>query len=109
MVEIPVVDFAKAADGTREEKEQVAKSIDYAFRNVGFVYLKNHGVPLEMVDECFDWVSHHLSRAIPPYTIMNPSNTLLVQKVLRPPPPDENACSPPSRWFTPSRLLRARR
>jgi hypothetical protein len=62
MADIPVVDFAKATNGTREEKERVAKSIDDAFRNVGFVYLKNHGVPLEMVDECFGWVSNHLSQ-----------------------------------------------
>jgi isopenicillin N synthase-like dioxygenase len=59
MMDIPVVDFAKAANGTREEKEQVATSIDNAFRNVGFVYLKNHGVPLNMVNECFDWVCYH--------------------------------------------------
>jgi isopenicillin N synthase-like dioxygenase len=60
MTEIPVVDFAKAVRGTREEKEKVARQIDDAFRHVGFVYLKNHGVPLEMVDECFDWVRYQL-------------------------------------------------
>jgi isopenicillin N synthase-like dioxygenase len=57
MAEIPVVDFAKAMNGTREERENIAQSLDDAFRNVGFVYLKNHGVPPEMVNECFDWVS----------------------------------------------------
>jgi isopenicillin N synthase-like dioxygenase len=57
MAEIPVVDFAKTMNGTREERENIAQSLDDAFRNVGFVYLKNHGVPPEMVNECFDWVS----------------------------------------------------
>jgi isopenicillin N synthase-like dioxygenase len=60
MAEIPLVDFAKAVGGTKEEKGKVARQIDDAFRNVGFVYLKNHGVPLEMVGECFDWVRQQL-------------------------------------------------
>jgi isopenicillin N synthase-like dioxygenase len=60
MANIPIVDFAKAASGTKEEKEKIASQIDEAFRNVGFVYLKNHGVPRETVDECFAWVGHNL-------------------------------------------------
>jgi isopenicillin N synthase-like dioxygenase len=56
MADIPIVDFAKAATGTRDEKEQVAKQIDDAFRTAGFVYLKNHGVPQDKVAECFQWV-----------------------------------------------------
>jgi isopenicillin N synthase-like dioxygenase len=65
MADIPIVDFSKAISGSREEKEQVAQQIDDAFRNVGFVYLKNHGVPKDMVAECFDWVSSHIQ----PYKI----------------------------------------
>jgi len=56
MADIPIVDFAKAIDGTKDEKEAVAKAIDNAFQNMGFVYLKNHSVPLELVEECFTWV-----------------------------------------------------
>ncbi|KAF2026839.1 Clavaminate synthase-like protein [Setomelanomma holmii] len=55
MAEIPIVDFSQASSGIQDEKEHVAKQIDEAFRNVGFVYLKNHGVPLDMVEECFSW------------------------------------------------------
>ncbi|KAF1920700.1 thymine dioxygenase [Ampelomyces quisqualis] len=55
MADIPIVDFAQAASGTKEEKEHIANQIDAAFRNIGFVYLKNHGVPREKVDECFAW------------------------------------------------------
>jgi isopenicillin N synthase-like dioxygenase len=39
MADIPIVDFSKVISGTKEEKEQVAKQIDDAFRKVGFVYL----------------------------------------------------------------------
>ncbi|KAF2122032.1 hypothetical protein BDV96DRAFT_482472 [Lophiotrema nucula] len=52
---IPVVDFGRFLNGGKEEKEVVARQIDDAFRNVGFVYLRNHGVGRGMVDRCFDW------------------------------------------------------
>jgi len=60
MAGIPVVDFAKASGGTQEEKEVIARKIDDAFRGVGFVYLKNHGVPLDQVEACFSWVRQQL-------------------------------------------------
>jgi isopenicillin N synthase-like dioxygenase len=53
---IPIVDFSKFLNGEKEEKEFVARQIDDAFRNAGFVYLKGHGVPKETVEECFEWV-----------------------------------------------------
>ena len=52
---IPIVDFGAFLDGETEEQERVAREIDEAFRTVGFVYLKNHGVPKEKVEECFEW------------------------------------------------------
>ncbi|KAL5411167.1 hypothetical protein PMIN04_010369 [Paraphaeosphaeria minitans] len=52
---IPIVDFSAFPNGGKEEQEQVARQIDNAFRQVGFVYLKNHAIPREKVDECFSW------------------------------------------------------
>jgi isopenicillin N synthase-like dioxygenase len=52
----PVVDFGKFLNGSAAEKRNAAKEIDGAFRDLGFVYLKNHGVPQEKVDDCFNWV-----------------------------------------------------
>ncbi|KAF2419758.1 Clavaminate synthase-like protein [Tothia fuscella] len=52
---VPVVDFGQFLNGSREEKQKIASKIDVAFRKVGFVYLSNHGVPQERVDECFEW------------------------------------------------------
>lgn len=63
MSQIPVVDFGAAAKGTMEERGDIARQIDDAFRNVGFVYLKNHGVPKDTVEECFEWVSVPLIHA----------------------------------------------
>ena len=55
MAEIPIVDFGLFLKGGKGEKEQVAGRIDDAFRNVGFVYLRNHGVAKDLVEECFAW------------------------------------------------------
>lgn len=53
---IPIVDFGKFLTGNAEQQKQIASEIDDAFRNVGFVYLKNHGVDKQRVEECFEWV-----------------------------------------------------
>lgn len=52
---IPLVDFSPFVNGGKEEQERAAQQIDNAFRDVGFVYLENHGVPKEKVEECFAW------------------------------------------------------
>lgn len=56
MSQIPVIDFAPFRDGSPEDAEATGKKIFEAFRDVGFVYLKNHGVPQKVVDEAFSWV-----------------------------------------------------
>jgi len=40
----------------RHQRQQVASSIDLAFRSVGFVYLQNHSITQKKVDDCFEWV-----------------------------------------------------
>jgi isopenicillin N synthase-like dioxygenase len=57
MDNIPVVDFSAFPNGSEEEKHRTARAIDDAFQNMGFVYLTNHGVSAEKVEECFQWVS----------------------------------------------------
>lgn len=54
---IPVVDFASARTGSEDDRRRVARELYEAFKNVGFAYVKNHGVPQEAVDEAFVWVS----------------------------------------------------
>lgn len=57
---IPVVDFGKFLNGNDLEKKETASQIDHAFQEVGFVYLKNHGVAKEMIEKCFEWVRNPL-------------------------------------------------
>ncbi|KAH8881497.1 oxoglutarate 3-dioxygenase [Thozetella sp. PMI_491] len=48
---LPVIDFGPflSPDATAEEKKKVALELDSACREVGFFYLKNHGVPAELI------------------------------------------------------------
>ena len=54
---IPVVDFSQMSvekvieDYSPESIQQLADEIHRAFSTVGFVYLKNHGIPQEKVRE----------------------------------------------------------
>jgi isopenicillin N synthase-like dioxygenase len=43
-------------EGTAEQKEAAGKELFAAFRDVGFVYLKNHGIPQEKLDTVFTTV-----------------------------------------------------
>ncbi|KAB2575296.1 putative iron/ascorbate oxidoreductase [Lasiodiplodia theobromae] len=52
---VPIVDFGPFYTGDGDAKRAVAKQLDNALSTVGFVYLKNHGVPQERVDEAFAW------------------------------------------------------
>jgi len=53
MAALPVIDFGPfiSETSTPEQKRATALEIDKACREVGFFYLKNHGVPLELMNE----------------------------------------------------------
>ena len=52
---IPVIDLAGWSTGKLEEKQRIAKELTEACRTVGFVYVRNHGVPEELLAEAFSW------------------------------------------------------
>ncbi len=47
---IPTVDLSKFVDGTPAERKEFAQALGKAFHEVGFVAVKNHGVPQELID-----------------------------------------------------------
>ena len=47
---IPVVDLSKFVHGNAEERAEFVQEIGQAFHNIGFVGVKNHGIPKELVD-----------------------------------------------------------
>lgn len=50
---IPVVSFSKFLTGDRADQKEVARQVYEAFSDVGFIYLKDHGVPQSRVEEIF--------------------------------------------------------
>ncbi|ESY63119.1 MULTISPECIES: 2-oxoglutarate and iron-dependent oxygenase domain-containing protein [Mesorhizobium] len=49
---LPVVDIAPLLDGSN--KQRVAREIRWALSNTGFMYVKNHGIPPDLVHSVFD-------------------------------------------------------
>ena len=54
--DIVIVSFDRFIHGIDEDKRAVAKQLYNAFSTVGWVYLKDHGIPQERVDETFNLV-----------------------------------------------------
>lgn len=53
---IPIVDFEKwNSESLLEDRLQIAKDLAAACREVGFVYIVNHGVSPQLLDEAFAW------------------------------------------------------
>ena len=52
--DISIVDFQPFLDGTN--KQAVADAILDSFKEIGFVYLINHGLPHSKINEMFKWV-----------------------------------------------------
>lgn len=49
--EIPIVDLTPLLDGSDPQK--VAKEMGYICENIGFLYIKNHGVPKSLIQEAY--------------------------------------------------------
>jgi isopenicillin N synthase-like dioxygenase len=47
---IPVVDLSKFVNGNAEERAEFVRELGDAFHKIGFVAVKNHGIPEELVD-----------------------------------------------------------
>lgn len=54
---IPVIDLEPVRSGSTEEALAAGKKIYEAFRDVGFAYIRGHGVPQQDIDNAFAWVS----------------------------------------------------
>jgi isopenicillin N synthase-like dioxygenase len=55
-VKLPIIDFANwKADSTPEQRQGVAKELADACHNVGFVFIINHGISPELLEEAFGW------------------------------------------------------
>ncbi|OYW82321.1 MAG: flavonol synthase, partial [Sphingobacteriia bacterium 32-37-4] len=58
---IPVVDLAEFTHGTPEQKASFVQSLGKAYEEVGFVAVKNHGVPDELIANQYEYVQQFFS------------------------------------------------
>ena len=59
---IPIIDLEPMRSGDSDEAHETGKKLYEAFRSVGFAYIKNHGIPQDVVDEAFVWVRLYTTR-----------------------------------------------
>ena len=51
---IPVVDFAQFLSNNAPQRQQAVEEIFQACRDVGFLYLSNHGIPTSAIEQIFE-------------------------------------------------------
>lgn len=52
---IPVVNFEAWSHGSSDERRRIAQQLTDACRRVGFVYVVNHGISSELIEEAFQF------------------------------------------------------
>jgi isopenicillin N synthase-like dioxygenase len=72
-VTIPVIDFSLFASNP----EECARQVGEASQNIGFFYLKNHGLPQDLIDKMFDASESFFQRPIDAKSkhMIGPDNT----------------------------------
>ncbi|KIW11343.1 hypothetical protein PV08_10643 [Exophiala spinifera] len=58
---IPIIDLEPVRSGNPEQVLETGKKVYEAFRDVGFAYIKNHGLPQAILDQAFEWSSKFFS------------------------------------------------
>lgn len=58
---IPVVDLAQFTSGTAGLKAEFVQKLGTAYEEVGFVAVKNHGVPDSLIEDLYDYVQQFFS------------------------------------------------
>jgi isopenicillin N synthase-like dioxygenase len=58
---IPVVDLADFVNGNPEQKAGFVQKLGRAYEDVGFVAVKNHGIPAELITDLYKYVQQFFS------------------------------------------------
>ncbi|MBC7650725.1 MAG: isopenicillin N synthase family oxygenase [Deinococcales bacterium] len=58
---IPVVDLSEFLNGNQEKKSAFVQAIGKAYETVGFVAVKNHGIPDHLIGKLYDYVQQFFS------------------------------------------------
>lgn len=54
---VPTVDLSQFVNGSEADKQAFVQQLGDAFHNIGFVSVKNHGIPQELIDEFYKHVN----------------------------------------------------
>ncbi len=52
---IPVVDLSQFAEGSKEQRTEFVRQLGEAFHDIGFVGVKNHGIPKQLIDDFYKY------------------------------------------------------
>ncbi|KIV84345.1 hypothetical protein PV11_00129 [Exophiala sideris] len=52
---IPIIDLEPMRSGNPDDAHKTGTQVYEAFKSVGFAYIKNHGLPQELLDQAFEW------------------------------------------------------
>jgi isopenicillin N synthase-like dioxygenase len=58
---IPVIDLADFVNGTPKQKSDFVQKLGQAYEDVGFVAVKNHGIPAELIADLYKYVQQFFS------------------------------------------------
>ncbi|MEO7834777.1 MAG: 2-oxoglutarate and iron-dependent oxygenase domain-containing protein, partial [Ginsengibacter sp.] len=61
MITIPVVDLADFTSGGEKEKAAFVQQLGKAYEEVGFVAVKNHGIPGALISDLYQYVQEFFS------------------------------------------------
>jgi isopenicillin N synthase-like dioxygenase len=62
---IPVVDLSTFTNGSESDRKAFVYELGRAYEDVGFVAVKNHGIPDELIDELYRYVKEFFSLPLP--------------------------------------------
>lgn len=61
MATIPVVDLSEFTSGNPKKKEEFVQELGKAYEEVGFVAVKNHGIPADLIADLYKYVQQFFS------------------------------------------------
>lgn len=57
-MDIPVLDFSDFTSGSQTQQDDFCRRLYASLSSLGFVKIRNHSIPDDVLDQVFDWVSY---------------------------------------------------
>ena len=63
-LEIPVIDISGLRESGSPNMDEVVRQLGQACRDVGFFYIKHHGIPQDLIQQTFTMVESFFSQPL---------------------------------------------